>query len=199
MDKVLPGTDDNNIQEWINLSEKRKDWFVGALFGIWVAVNSGGIIIIIDFFIYQQEFIPRTKNAMSVLMPYIFILFPGIYLVVLILKRSVPVYIEVFFIPLMIILSFYFSGQKTEYIEHFIRYPELSDLCYRAVALAFNSSQFLIIPMWVIVRFMKRTPHNIKPLNFTIGLFALIIIIALSGLAYELLRALNMFPKIYGY
>lgn len=88
------------------------------------------------------------------------------------------------------------SGQQSEYIEHFIRFSDLKTLCYQTVAFTYNTSQFILLIIWYIVRFKKKTSYRINEQKVVIFCFAFIIISALSGLIFDILKAVNLFPYI---
>lgn len=186
---------DFDIDGWIAISERKKDWWVGALFGIWFIINFN-ILVIIEFFISQQEFPPYTRAGMTGIFPYIFIVTAGVYIIMRIFKRSLPILTEIILIISMFILSFSLSGQETDYINHFIRISELKVLCYQTVSALINMSQFLLLPIWYIMRFMKVTPHVINSRIWGIGILICIIIGSLSELIYDLLKAVHLFPYI---
>lgn len=184
-----------DIDGWITISERKKDFWIGGLFGYWSIINFG-MIIIIRFFVNQQESIPFNKDGLIGLFPYIFIWLPGIYIVVSLLNRCLPIWMEMVFIFLMFILSFSFSGQTCRYIEHWIRISELKALCYQTVSVLYNSSQLCLILIWYLVRFKKKTPFNINRKLFVTFFFVFIIIGIFADLIYYILKAVHLFPYI---
>lgn len=186
---------DIDIDGWIALSERKKDFWVGGLFGLWFMINFNTLAII-QFFISQQSSPPYTRAGMTGIFPYIFILTPGIWVILLIYKRSLPICIEIILIFGMFIISFSLSGQETRYIDHFIRISELKSLCYQTLSTLINTSQFLLLPIWYIVRFMKVTPHEINTRILGVGVLACIFMGGFSELIYDILKAIHLFPYI---
>ena len=165
-----------DIDGWISISKRKKDLWIGGLFGIWFLINFN-FLTIIEFFINQQESPPFTRAGMTGIFPYIFISTPGIWVMLAIFKRSLSIGIEIILIVVMFIISFSLSGQETDYINHFIRTSELRTMCYQTVSTLINMSQLLLLPIWLITRFMKETPHEINTRIFGIGVLFFIIVV----------------------
>ena len=184
-----------DIDGWTTIEERKKDWLVGGLFGLWFIINFN-ILAVIEFFISQQEFSPYTRAGMTGIFPYIFIVTSGGYIIMNIFKRSLPILIEIILIIGMFILSISLSGQETDYINHYIRTSELRALCYQTVSTLINMSQLLLLPIWLIMRFMKETPHVINNRIWGIGILTCIIVGSLSELIYDMLKVVHLFPYI---
>lgn len=187
--------ENNDNGNWTYILERKENWLVGFLSVCWTIINCG-MSIIISFFVNQQEVIPLTRGGLIGLFPYIYIWLPGICILTCILKRSLPICFEITLIALVFILSLMLSGQQSEYIEHFIRFSDLKTLCYQTVAFTYNTSQFILLIIWYIVRFKKKTSYRINEQKVVIFCFAFIIISALSGLIFDILKAVNLFPYI---
>lgn len=184
-----------DIDSLVALSERKKDLWIGGFFALWFIVNFNTRFII-QFFISQQEDIPLHRSGMSALFPYFFIAIPGIWVIMRIFQRTLPVYAEIFLIACIFFLSFTLSGQEIHYINYYIRNSELRILCFQTLSTLINTSQFLILPIWYIVRFMKITPHEMNGRLFGIGFLISAICIVFSSLIFDILKAANLFPYI---
>lgn len=133
---------------------------------------------------------------MNGLFPYIFIWGTGIFVVMYLFKRSLPIWLELILIILMFTLSYLISNQKSDLIEYFIKDSELKALCYQTIVFLYTTSQLLLIPIWYIIRFMKITPHEINTQIFGICMLIFIFIGPLTMLMFDILKEIHLFPYI---
>lgn len=67
-----------DIDGWVDIEERKENWWVGFLFVCWMIINCG-MSTIINFFVNQQEIIPSPMGGLIGLFPYIYMVAWHIY------------------------------------------------------------------------------------------------------------------------